>query len=81
MNEKLSELEKNLIPFAFLIGIVRVVLLSFDPSEFALNCFKDTSHIYMGAIGLIAWQKAGLVRFVFWLLCVVEIACAVINRI
>lgn len=80
MNMKLS-LRTLLIALGLMLGCARVLLLAVEISPFALNCFKDAAHIHIGAIGLVAWQEPGALRKLFWALCVVEVACAIISKI
>jgi hypothetical protein len=56
------------------------------------ECFKDAAHIYMGALGAVVWlkwhtqspdEKSDAVNYfiLFVLLCVVEVAAAIIGRL
>lgn len=50
-------------------------------SATGLDVFKDMVHVYMGALGVFAWLSNGWARGLFWSLCFVEVAVAVIQRL
>jgi hypothetical protein len=81
MNGPSTRLCELLIVSGVAVGLMRVALLGLEPSPLFLNCFKDAAHICMGAIGLVAWSNSGVLRWLFWALCVVEVGCAVVSRL
>lgn len=47
----------------------------------AVNCYKDVAHIFVGSLIPSAWKSNGWQRWLFWGLCALEVAVAVISRI
>lgn len=68
------------IAAGFFLASGRILLVTIPgQSELLVNCFKDAAHIYMGAIGLVAWLDREM-RFMFWAMCIVEIGCFALSR-
>jgi hypothetical protein len=72
----------TMLALAILFAIVRVAIgLTCEPTHATLiDVFKDVVHVYMGVLGLLAWKASGLYRWLFWLLCVLEVSVAVLQR-
>ena len=71
------------IAIGVVFGLIRVVMgFTMEPTSATLvDVYKDTVHVYMGALGVFAWRKSGWARWLFWGLCAVEVAVAVLQRL
>lgn len=48
--------------------------------ELIVNIYKDMAHVFLGVLGTLAWNGDKLCVWLFWLLCVLEVAVAFISR-
>ena len=75
------ELFSLLVFSGFILGGARVLMLLVPMSELTITLFKDVAHLYMGAAAIIGYIHRGDMRFMFWLLCLIELICAAIPRV
>lgn len=80
---------KTMIVVAIMLGITRIYIgLNVMPDAFQwTQAYKDVAHLFMGGLFVAAWTSKGslehtlLLWSVFWGLCVLEVAVAVISRL
>lgn len=74
---------KSMLALGILFAVIRVAIgFECEPTEITLiDVFKDLVHVYMGVLGLLAWQSPGFYRYLFWWLCAIEVAVAIVQRL
>lgn len=61
-----------------MFAILRVFVPPSKPDM--VDVYKDIVHVFMGGLGLEAWRRKGIERWLFWLLSAWEVAIAVVSR-
>jgi len=75
---------KYAVAFGLMLAVARVWLgFNVEPDTFTwVQAYKDTTHLFMGGLAVALWVYDHLWQWrLFWGLCILEVAVAVLSRV